>query len=68
MGFKGMGNGKETEMLKTEQDTEEVKLEIEKLAQSEVVFEHGQWWVIVDGEHKFSVIDTNNGLELEYLG
>ena len=55
-------------MLKSEQDTAEIKLEIEKLAQPYVVFEHGQWWVIVDGEHKFSVVDTNIGLELEYLG
>ncbi len=59
-------------MLKTEQDTPEMRKVIENLAQPHTYFEHGQWWVRIErgdgNSHVFSVVDTSYGLELEYLG
>jgi len=49
-------------MLKSETNKKEIKKEIIRLANMEVVFEHGQWWLKVAGK-TFAVVDTNNGLD-----
>lgn len=59
-------------MLKCETDTPEVKAEIKQMVNPEIIFKHGQWWVRIDFNPRsipilFSVVDTNNGLELKQI-
>ena len=51
-------------MLKTEQNTPEIEREIRESFPLEVIFEHGQWWVLLGG-FSFSVEDTSDGFILE---
>ncbi len=54
--------------LRSERNIPEVEQEIRDMVM--VVFERGQWWLVLQGavtEHSFSVVDTNAGLDLEAL-
>ncbi len=52
--------------LPSEQNTPEIRAQIEALAKPEIVFEHGHWWVKFC-DLTFDVTDTDRGFELEQM-
>ena len=50
--------------LKTDQNTPEMLQALKETFFLTFVFEHGHWWVNLDG-HLFSIEDTNDGVMLE---
>lgn len=71
-GHFGYGD-KPTKGLRSTLDSPAVEKAVKKLAKAsfprarvlDLVYEHGQWWVIVNDSSTYSVVDTSSGLGLE---